>query len=195
MNIPFQFRFEIQIHNTVQWYWTLGDVNFFCISFRFSCRMLMAIRVFVTLRLPYSIISLERCIVIYLWVNLIFNGIIHLMVWYGVPLSIFKDFLIANEIFHMAYWHFKVSQPLQCFQVNLVLVSSPLWISMIGSRASSVEKLVLGLTPENLWKLCIFRGDSGSPHRGTEIGCYDNSYIWTLITKPLFTSYSYSTFS
>ena len=43
-------------------------------------RMIAATCVLVTLRLSYQTISPERCIVTYLWVNLIFNRIIHLIV-------------------------------------------------------------------------------------------------------------------
>ena len=43
-------------------------------------RMIAATCVLVTLRLSYQTISPERCIVTYLWVNLIFNRIIHLII-------------------------------------------------------------------------------------------------------------------
>ena len=36
---------------------------------------------------------------------------------------------------------------------------------------SPVRKLLLGLTPENL-KFEIFLGESSSPHRGTDTGCF-----------------------
>ena len=49
----------------------------------------------VTLKVLYHTISLEKCSVTYLWVNLIFNGIIHLLI--GV-LN-----LTTNKIFHMNF--------------------------------------------------------------------------------------------
>ena len=43
--------------------------------------MIVATSVLVKLRLPYHGISPERCVMTYLWVNLIFNYIVYLMVY------------------------------------------------------------------------------------------------------------------
>ena len=115
----------------------------FCISVRFSYWKIVVTWALVILRLSYRTISPERCIMTYLWVNLSFNCIIHLMVR-------LLD-LTTNKIFHTAFWHLKVTQPLLCYSVNLAFVSSPSRIfisSPIGFHASPVEKLLPGLTTE-----------------------------------------------
>ena len=106
--------------------------------------------------------------------------------------------MIANEIFAMSFWHLKVTQPLPCFLVNHVFVSSSPWISIlspISVSASLVEKLLPCLSPEFLWNLYIFPTHLSSFHRGTETGCFDtinndlmvhliNKCVW-FYTKPL----------
>ena len=138
----------------------------FCISVRFSYWKIVVTWALVILRLSYRTISPERCIMTYLWVNLSFNCIIHLMVR-------LLD-LTTNKIFHTAFWHLKVTQPLLCYSVNLAFVSSPSRIfisSPIGFHASPVEKLLPGLTTEKIWRFYLFSGDSSSPHRVTETLC------------------------
>ena len=44
-------------------------------------------------------------------------------------------------------------------------------ISQVGFLISLVENLLVGLTPENFWKIYIFPKESSSPHWGTETGC------------------------
>lgn len=82
------------------------------------------------------------------------------------------------------------TQPFMCFWVNQVymfssqrnifvssprciFISSPVdfVISQVGFLISLVENLLVGLTPENFWKIYIFPKESSSPHWGTETGC------------------------
>ena len=51
-------------------------------------------------------------------------------------------------------------------------------LSLAGFVISPVGNLVQALTPENFLKFKIFRGESSSPHRGTETGCIYVSYIY-----------------
>ena len=112
-----------------------------------------------TLRLSYHIISPERFIVTYLWVNfqLHYSSDGLYIGFHSQSLKI--PILIANEIFHMAFLHAKVTQPLLCFWDNLVFFISPPGIFMsspIGFHVSPVEKLLAGLTPENFKKVLHF---------------------------------------
>lgn len=103
--------------------------------------------------------------VTYLWVNLILNCIFHLMV--------FILDLAANEIFHIAFWYLKVTQPLLCFWVNLVFVSSHAWVFMswrIGFHASLVKKLNPGLT-RKLFESLKFSPMTQAVHGVTKTGC------------------------
>ena len=133
---------------------------FFYIPVCFSCRMILGIRVLVTVGpsfcTSYQKISPKGCIV--------FFGIIWfltaLFIWwvvYWVLFSTLKDALTANAICHEILWHLKVSHhsALSVFlgqsgiyflgQCN-IFVSSPCWIfisSPVGFIVSPVENLLL----------------------------------------------------
>ena len=121
---------------------------------------------------------------------MIWNCIIHLMIGILDSILNLKDNLIANTIFVKTFWHLKVTQQFMCFRVNQVymflsqssiFISSPRWIfisspmgffvSPVVFLISSVENLLLDLTPEKCWKFGTFPGQSSSPYRGTETGC------------------------
>ena len=55
---------------------------------------------------------------------MIFNRIIHLIVVYWVSFSLLQDSLIPNEKVRKIFLHLKVTQPLLCFWIKLVFVSS-----------------------------------------------------------------------
>ena len=124
----------------------------------------------VTLRLSYRTFSLKRCIVIYLWVNLIFICIIHLMVrilnW------------TTNEIFHITFWHLKVTQSLFfldqpgiCQFTSLKFHVIPDWFPCLLS-----QKNYSLVSPRKIFKFYFFPGDSSSLHQGTETGCFRLGY-------------------
>ena len=126
----------------------------FCLSARFSCRMIAVS--LVTLRLSQSYNQSREMYLTYLWVNLlIFNWIIHLVVR-------ILDSLIADEIFHKAFF---VCRSTRILSFRLAEFSyDPRSISLMSLRDK---------TPKSFWKFYIFPGGDCLTHRerGTETGC------------------------
>ena len=106
--------------------------------------------------------SIQRDVLWFLWVNLILNGIIHLLIYFFQlsTLNALRMLWYLMQSFLRFSWHLKVTQPFLYFWVNQVYIilskcnvcaSSPRWIfisSPVDFLVSPAENVLLGLIPE-----------------------------------------------